>query len=50
MGVTDKQIERIHAPIGLDLGGRKPEGIAVSIIAQIIAVRNQVDFFSRVKI
>lgn len=40
MGVTDKQIERIHAPIGLNLGGRRPEEIAVSIIAQIVAVRN----------
>jgi len=39
-GVTDAQIARIHAPIGLDLGGRKPEEIAVSIIAEIVAVRN----------
>ncbi|MCB0096622.1 MAG: XdhC family protein, partial [Caldilineaceae bacterium] len=39
-GVTDEQISRIHAPIGIDLGGRKPEEIAVSIIAEIVAVRN----------
>lgn len=39
-GRTDAQIERIHAPIGLNLGGRKPEEIAVSIIAEIVAVRN----------
>ncbi|MCB9152252.1 MAG: XdhC family protein [Caldilineaceae bacterium] len=39
-GVTDAQISRIHAPIGIDLGGRKPEEIAVSIIAEIVAVRN----------
>lgn len=39
-GVTDAQIGRIHAPIGIDLGGRKPEEIAVSIIAEIVAVRN----------
>jgi len=30
-------LERIHAPVGLDLGGRKPAEIAVSIMAQIIA-------------
>ncbi|MEM7127665.1 MAG: XdhC/CoxI family protein [Chloroflexota bacterium] len=41
VGITDEQIARIHAPIGLDLGGRKPEEIAVSIIAQIVQVRNQ---------
>ena len=39
-GITNEQIARIHAPIGLDLGGRKPEEIAVSIIAEIVAVRN----------
>ena len=39
-GLTDAQIARIHAPIGLDLGGRKPEDVAVSIIAEIVAVQN----------
>lgn len=40
MGATDEQLARIHAPIGLDLGGRRPEEIAVSIIAEIVAVMN----------
>ena len=31
---------RIHAPIGLDLGGRTPEEIAVSIIGEMVAVKN----------
>lgn len=39
-GLTDTRISRIHAPIGIDLGGRKPEEIAVSIIAEIVAVQN----------
>lgn len=39
-GATDAQIARIHAPIGLDLGGRRPEEIAVAIIAQIVQVTN----------
>ncbi len=39
-GVTDEQLSRIHAPIGLDLGGRKPEEIALAEMAQIVAVRN----------
>lgn len=42
-GATSAQIERIHAPIGLDLGGRRPEEIAVSIMAEIVAVMNKGD-------
>ncbi|MDE0804357.1 MAG: XdhC/CoxI family protein [Acidimicrobiales bacterium] len=38
-GVTDQQLERLMAPIGLDLGARTPEETAVSILAEIIAAR-----------
>lgn len=38
-GATDADVERIRAPIGLDLGGRTPEETAVSICAEIIASR-----------
>lgn len=40
-GATDAQIARIHAPIGLELGGRKPEEIALAIAAQIVQVVNE---------
>ncbi len=40
-GVSDGQIARIHAPIGLDLGGRSPEEIALAIMAEIVQVRNR---------
>jgi xanthine dehydrogenase accessory factor len=39
-GYTDEQLDRIHGPIGLNLGGRSPEEIAISIMAEIVAVRN----------
>jgi xanthine dehydrogenase accessory factor len=39
-GVSDAQLERIAAPIGLDLGGTSAEETAVSIMAELIAVRN----------
>jgi xanthine dehydrogenase accessory factor len=38
-GVTDPELARIMAPIGLDLGARTPEETAVAICAEIIAVR-----------
>jgi xanthine dehydrogenase accessory factor len=38
-GVTEEQIARIHAPIGLDLGGRTPAEIALAVLAEIVAVR-----------
>ncbi len=38
-GVTDDELARIRAPIGLDLGARTPEETAVSIAAEIIQNR-----------
>lgn len=38
-GVTDAEIERVLAPIGIDIGARTPEETAVSICAEIIALR-----------
>jgi xanthine dehydrogenase accessory factor len=39
LGFTDGDLARLHAPIGLDVGGRTPEETAVSIAAEIIASR-----------
>ncbi|HLY64538.1 MAG TPA: XdhC/CoxI family protein [Chloroflexota bacterium] len=40
LGCTEDQLARIHAPIGLDIGGKSPEETAVSIAAQIVAWRS----------
>jgi len=38
-GVADEFLSRVHGPIGLDLGARAPEEMALAIIAEILAVR-----------
>ncbi|MFI5426954.1 XdhC family protein [Aeromicrobium sp. UC242_57] len=38
-GWGDDHLRRLSSPIGLDLGGRTPEETAVSIAAEIIALR-----------
>lgn len=38
-GMTDEQLARLHAPVGLKIGARTPEEIAVSIIAEVVAAK-----------
>jgi xanthine dehydrogenase accessory factor len=40
-GVTPEQLQRVYAPIGLDLGGRTPAETALSIVSEIVAVKNE---------
>lgn len=39
-GFSRADLNAVHAPIGLDLGGETPEELAVSIIGEILAVKN----------
>jgi len=38
-GFTKSDLDRVHAPIGLDIGAETPEEIAVSIVGELIQVR-----------
>jgi xanthine dehydrogenase accessory factor len=39
-GASDPEIERIYSPCGLDIGARSPEETAISVLAEIVAVRS----------
>jgi len=40
-GFTDDDLARIHGPVGLKIGARSPEEIALSIMAEVVQVRRE---------
>ncbi|NWG33232.1 MAG: XdhC family protein [Chloroflexi bacterium] len=40
-GIPDDWIQKVHSPIGLELNAETPEEIAVSILAEILMLRNR---------
>ena len=38
-GAAEESLERVHAPVGLDIGAVTPEEVALAIMAEIVAVR-----------
>ena len=41
LDLTDAEIRRLHAPIGLPIGSKTPPEIAIAVLAEITAVRKQ---------
>ena len=41
-GLSEAQLDRLHGPIGLDIHAKTPEEIALSIMAEIVAIRQAV--------
>ena len=47
-GLTELQLNRLHAPLGLEIGARSADEIALAVMAQIIAARNHVAYAPRI--
>jgi molybdopterin adenylyltransferase len=43
MGFSDEEVARVRTPVGLDVGARTPQEIALSILAGLVAARNERD-------
>ena len=41
MGYSQEQLDQVYTPIGLDVGNETPEEIAVSILAEVLMVKNK---------
>ena len=42
LGLTEAEIDRLHGPIGFAIGSKTPAEIAISIMAEVTAVRHQI--------
>jgi len=42
MGLSEEQVDRLHGPVGLNLGGKTPAEIALAILAEVTALRHGV--------
>lgn len=40
-GVQEKKLDKVHSPIGLELNAETPEEIGISIMAELIMLRNE---------
>jgi len=49
-GYTMEEFERVYAPMGIDIGALSPEEIAVSIVAELVAVRRNVESAAHKKV
>jgi xanthine dehydrogenase accessory factor len=45
--LTPAEIDRLHGPIGLDVGAKTPAEIGVAIIAELVAVKNGVQLMQK---
>lgn len=50
MGVSEEELKRLHAPIGLNIGAVQPEEIALSVLAEIVAAHHGMERQAEVRL
>jgi xanthine dehydrogenase accessory factor len=40
-GFTEEDLDRIYGPVGLNIGGKEPAHVAISILSEAVAVRHR---------
>lgn len=43
LGITHEEVSRLHGPIGLHIGSHTPAEIALSLMSQVVALKNGID-------
>ncbi|MFW0757512.1 XdhC family protein [Pseudomonas sp. H11T01] len=47
LGLTQQAIDRLHGPIGLHIGSHTPAEIALSVMSEIVAIKNGIDLLQK---
>ena len=50
LGLLKEQVDRLHGPVGLNLGGKTPAEIALAILAEVTALRHGVTLNATVRV
>jgi len=46
-GYSNEELNKIYAPIGLDIATNKPSEIAISILGEILQIKNEGELVNR---
>lgn len=47
LGLSEQAIERLHGPVGLHIGSHTPAEIALSLLAEIVAIKNGIELHQK---
>ena len=39
-GITEEALRRVHCPIGINIGGKAPKEVAISVASELLRIQN----------